>query len=258
MQKKGLRRLSIAPGSLLKKGQEAAGSVAAPRPAAAAARGAGRRLSLAVGGGKKDTTNPAEMDALAAMAAAASAEFDNFAGSGGDDAHSSTSSYGRTSGTEPLSPRAGSAGSPQAGWPPTSLERACINGNFDRAVRTAHDNPGMLTEKNRGGMLPLHEMLRHDAPIDAVRALVELAPETLLIVNDNGRTPFEVAQRGFKPDPELLIYLEQAAEAHAANAAADMRGELPTGASEGPHEFMLMVMGEYNQSTTPLEFQGLI
>ena len=63
VKKKGLRRLSIAPGNKLSVGggKKAAGGSPA---AAAAARGAGRRLSLAVGGGKKD-----DMDAQTAMAA---------------------------------------------------------------------------------------------------------------------------------------------------------------------------------------------
>ena len=83
------------------------------------------------------------------------------------------------------------------------------------------------------------------------RALVELAPETLSIPNGSGRTPFEVAQRGFKPNPELLIYLEQASEeARAGNAGASSTVEA---GAEGPREVVLMVMANVTtQATLPV------
>ena len=219
---KGLRRLSIA--------------AAAPRVGA-------RRLSLAVGGGKKE-----DLDAMAAMAAAA-AEFDAIAAAA--DAQFSTSDT--TVASEPSAAAEASGGASPTSDSSTStsgrtrspraldsgpLDRACRDGNSDRAINFARENPGLLVEKNRQGMLPLHEILRHDAPIDAVRVLVELAPETLSIPNDNGRTAAEVATRGFKPNPALLAYLHEATEAY----VGAKRMELEQHRRDEARSFILMVM----------------
>jgi DNA repair exonuclease SbcCD ATPase subunit len=87
-------------------------------------------------------------------------------------------------------------------------------------------------------MLPLHEVLRHDAPIDIVRVLVELKPETLLIPNKYGRTAEQMASKAPMRNAALLQYLRETKDAY----VHSKRTELEKSRRDEARSVILMVM----------------